>query len=141
MFSLIKIIPIVLLLFGLSYGYHLKVTSDLEGEVNRLTDDNQTLKDNNSVLKTTSDKNASEARRFEQQSKDERLRINTLESKFRNIQSDNKLMMQIFKDHDLSNSARRKPDIIQKLANKATANVFRSIEDASKEIQELGDKE
>ena len=49
--------------------------------------------------------------------------------------------MQIFKDHDLSNSARRKPDIIQKLANKATANVFRSIEDASKEIQELGDKE
>lgn len=141
MFSLIKIIPIVLLLFGLSYGYHLKVTSDLEGKVNRLTDDNQTLKDNNSVLKTTSDKNASEARRFEQQSKDERLRINTLESKFRNIQSDNKLMMQIFKDHDLSNSARRKPDIIQKLANKATANVFRSIEDASKEIQELGDKE
>ena len=133
---MIKFLPVIIILSGLSYGYHFKITSDLKLQVQGLTENNRTLKDNNSILKTTSDKNASEAKRLEQQNKEERERITSLERKFRVIEDDNKLMGQIFKEHDLSKSARRHPDLIEKLVNKATETVFNSVVDASNEVLE-----
>jgi hypothetical protein len=49
--------------------------------------------------------------------------------------------MAIFKDHNLTILARRRPDMIETRANNATKEVFDSVEDSSRDIQNLDDVE
>ena len=49
--------------------------------------------------------------------------------------------MAIFKDHNRTILARRRPDMIETRANNATKDVFDSVEDSSRDIQNLDNVE
>jgi hypothetical protein len=47
--------------------------------------------------------------------------------------------MKVFKDHNLTRLARARPGMIEKRVNKATAGIFRTIEEESKEVENEDD--
>jgi len=47
--------------------------------------------------------------------------------------------MKVFKDHNLTRLARAKPGLIETRVNKATASIFRTIEEESKEVENADD--
>ena len=135
MLGMIKMLPIVLLLAGAGYAYHTTVVSQKDTVIARLETNAVTLKENAVRLETAFEKEKSARERSEKNLQVQLQAVGALSEKNNAMQAEMDGYLSIFKRHDMTRLARAKPGLIEPRINKGTKEVFRSIETASREVQ------
>ena len=137
MFGYLKIILLMgsLGAIGGAYAYYQVTVSNYEASIARLESNNKTLKDNNTTLQQTAESNAARVEELIKQQKVSQEQVQELTNRNQELDEEKKKYMRIFSDHNLTRLARAKPGLIESRVNKATASVFREVEQDSKEIQ------
>ena len=135
MFGMIKMLPIVLLLAGAGYAYHTTVVSQKDAHIARLEANAVTLKENAMRLETAFEREQAARERSEQNLQSQLKAVGDLTEKNNAMQQEMDGYLSIFKRHDMTRLARAKPGLIEPRINKGTKAVFRSIEEASQEVE------
>jgi hypothetical protein len=135
MLGMIKMLPIVLLLAGAGYAYHTTVVSQKDATIARLEANAVTLKENAMRLETAFEQEQAARERSEQNLQSQLKAVGDLTEKNNAMQQEMDGYLSIFKRHDMTRLARAKPGLIEPRINKGTQAVFRSIEEASKEVE------
>ena len=78
---------------------------------------------------------------MEARAKQQAEQMNTLQVTSAKWEKQARDAQKIFTDHNFTKLARLKPEMVEKRANAATAEVFRSVEADSREIDQLDDTE
>jgi len=135
MFAMLKMLPIAIVLAGAGYAYHTTVVGQKDLAIAQLEKNNVILKENTIKLETAFE-TAEKARMQSEQNLQKQLKvIGELGEKNNAMQQEMDNYLSIFKRHDLTRLAKAKPGLIQPRINKGTREVFRAIEEASKEVQ------
>ena len=135
MLGTLKMLPIALILAGAGYAYHTTVVGQKDLAIAQLEKNNVILKENTIKLETAFE-TAEKARVQSEQNLQKQLKvIGELGEKNNAMQQEMDNYLSIFKRHDLTRLAKAKPGLIQPRINKGTKEVFRAIEEASKEVQ------
>jgi len=135
MLGMIKMLPIVLLFAGAGYAYHTTVVSQKDAIIARLEANAVTLKENAMRLETAFEREQAARERSEQNLQSQLKAVGDLTEKNNAMQQEMDGYLSIFKRHDMTRLARAKPGLIEPRINKGTQAVFRSIEEASKEVE------
>jgi len=135
MLGMIKMLPIVLLLAGAGYAYHTTVVSQKDAVIARLEANAVTLKENAMRLETAFEREQAARERSEQNLQSQLKAVGDLTEKNNAMQQEMDGYLSIFKRHDMTRLARAKPGLIEPRINKGTQAVFRSIEEASQEVE------
>ena len=136
MFAMLKMLPIAIVLAGAGYAYHTTVVGQKDLAIAQLEKNNVILKENTIKLETAFE-TAEKARVQSEQNLQKQLKvIGELGEKNNAMQQEMDNYLSIFKRHDLTRLAKAKPGLIQPRINKGTREVFRAIEEASKEVQD-----
>lgn len=99
--------------------------------VTNLQEDNATLTANVGKLQLANDILSAEKLKFESDIEKSKERIMEVHKKFDEAVESKNAVIRLFADHDFTNLAKRKPGLITKRMQKATAKIFREIEDVS----------
>lgn len=135
MLGMIKMLPIMILLAGAGYAYHTTVVSQKEAVIARLEANAVTLKENAVRLETAFETEKAARERSEQNLQAQLQAVGELTEKNNAMQAEMDDYLSIFKRHDMTRLARAKPGLIEPRINNGTKEVFRSIEEASKEVE------
>ena len=135
MLGMIKMLPIVILLAGAGYAYHTTIVSQKEAVIARLEANAVTLKENAMRLETAFEKEQAARERSEQNLQSQLKAVGDLTEKNNAMQQEMDGYLSIFKRHDMTRLARAKPGLIEPRINNGTKAVFRSIEEASQEVE------
>ena len=135
MFAMLKMLPIMILLAGAGYAYHTTVVSQKEAVIARLESNAVTLKENAMRLETAFETEKAARERSEQNLQSQLKAVGELTEKNNAMQAEMDDYLSIFKRHDMTRLARAKPGLIEPRINNGTKAVFRSIEEASKEVE------
>lgn len=139
MLGFIKILPVIALLAVAGYGAHKFIVDDLNAQVQVQQRQIDQLNQHNVALQTAAEQNEATIRNMEAQAKKQAEQMNTLQVASAKWEKQARDAMKIFADHNFTKLARLKPDMVERRANAATADVFRSVEADSKEIDQLDD--
>ena len=135
--------PYVILLFvitlGGGYAYHQVTVSGLENQVIQLEANNRTLKENQLQLELAVQSSQESLRAAEENAKKQQTQLSELATRNNELQREKDNAMRIFRDHNLTRLARAKPGMIEKRANAKTNEVFRNLEDDTKELMDSDD--
>jgi len=134
MFGMIKMLPIMILLAGAGYAYHTTVVSQKDATIARLEANAVILKENATKLEMAFESEKTARERSEQNLQRQLKVVGELTEKNNSMQAEMDDYLSIFKRHDLTRLARAKPGLIEPRINNGTAQVFRDIEEASKEV-------
>ena len=134
MFGMIKMLPIMILLAGAGYAYHTTVVSQKDATIARLEANAVILKENATKLEMAFENEKTARERSEQNLQRQLKVVGELTEKNNSMQAEMDDYLSIFKRHDLTRLARAKPGLIEPRINNGTAQVFRDIEEASKEV-------
>lgn len=135
MFAMLKMLPIMIVLAGAGYAYHTTVVSQKEAVIARLEANAVTLKENAIRLETAFEKEKTARERSEQNLQRQLQVVGELTEKNNSMQAEMDDYLSIFKRHNLTKLARAKPGLIEPRINNGTKDVFRAIEEASKEVE------
>ena len=124
---------------GAAWGYHQITVSQYKATVAQLEANNRTLKDNQVQLELAASTAEKSLREAEENAAKQSAAIASLTTKNNELQRDKENAMKIFKDHNLTRLARAKPGLIEKRANNKTADVFRMLENDTKELMDADD--
>lgn len=136
MLGLIKSLPLILLLAGAGYAAHSFMINEKDKRINQLQTQVDTLNQHNVALQTAAQQNEATIRSLEAKSQQQIAQMGELTNRNNELSAQRDSYMRIFADHDLTKLARARPGSIESRANKATAEVFRSVEADSREIDE-----
>jgi len=134
--KLIMIFAIISALGG-GYAYHTTTVAKFEAAVSQLEANNRTLKENQVQLELAVNTAEASLKAAEENAKKQGEAMNKLTLKNNQLQKDKDNAMRIFKDHNLTRLARAKPGMIEKRMNAKTANVFRELENDTKELMDI----
>ena len=135
MLGMIKMLPIVILLAGAGYAYHTTIVSQKDAVIARPEANAVTLKENAMRLETAFEREQAARERSEQNLQSQLKAVGDLTEKNNAMQQEMDGYLSIFKRHDRTRLARAKPGLIEPRINKGTKAVFRSIEEASQEVE------
>ena len=135
MFAMLKMLPIMILLAGGGYAYHTTVVSQKEAVIARLEANAVTLKENAVRLETAFETEKAAREQSEQNLQAQLQAVGELTEKNNAMQAEMDDYLSIFKRHDMTRLARAKPGLIEPRINNGTKEVCRSIEEASKEVE------
>lgn len=135
MFAMLKMLPIILLIAGAGYAYHTTVVSQKDAIIARLESNAVTLKENEMRLETAFESEKAARERSENNLQAQLQAVGELTEKNTAMQAEMDDYLSIFKRHNLTKLARAKPGLIEPRINNGTREVFRAIEEASKEVE------
>jgi chromosome segregation ATPase len=137
--------PYMILLFvialGGGYAYHQVTVSGLEGQVVQLEANNRTLKENQVQMEQAVKTAQESLRAAEENAKKSEAAMSSLTARNNELQREKDNAMKIFKDHNLTRLARAKPGMIEKRMNAKTEQVFRDLENDTKELMDVDDSD
>lgn len=136
MLGMIKMLPIVLVVGGAGFAYHKVVLNEKNNRINQQQMEIAAAVQNNVALQTAAQTNESTIRKMEQQMKQQAQAFADLTNKNSQLAAEKQQYLSIFKKHNLTNLARRKPGLIEPRINKGTKDVFRQVEADSRELDE-----
>ena len=136
MLGMIKMLPIVLVVGGAGFAYHKVVLNEKNNRINQQQMEIAAAVQNNVALQTAAQTNESTIRKMEQQMKQQAQAFADLTNKNSQLAAEKQQYLSIFKRHNLTNLARRKPGLIEPRINKGTKDVFRQVEADSRELDE-----
>ena len=139
MFSLIKILPILLVLTGGAYGYHNYTINSKESQITQLKLNVNILQNNVIRLESALERSEQSVKDALENFKKQQMTIGEMTAKNETLSRERDEYLSIFKRHDLTNLARVKPGLIEPRINNGTKTVFRQIEQDSKEIVNAND--
>ena len=136
MLGLIKALPIVILVGGLAFGAHKFIVGQLETRIDNQQVQIDTLNQANVGLQAAQSIQEETIRGLEENSKRQVAQMSSLTNRNNELNAEKESYLRIFKDHDFTKLARAKPGSIELRANRATAEVFRSVENDSRELDD-----
>ena len=141
MFGMIKMLPLILIVGGAGFAYHKVVVNEKDNRINQQQMEIATVVQNNVALQTAAQTNEGTIRKMEQQMKQQAQAFGDLTRKNNELEADKQKYLKIFKDHNLTKLARARPGLIEPRINKGTNEVFRQVEEDSRELDEAYDTE
>ena len=135
MFAILKMLPIMIVIAGAGYAYHTTVVSQKDAIIARLESNAVTLKENAMRLETAFESEKAARERSENNLQAQLQAVGELTEKNTAMQAEMDDYLSIFKRHNLTKLARAKPGLIEPRINNGTQEVFRAIEEASKEVE------
>lgn len=139
----VKIILFLLVIGGAggAFAYHKVTVAELESQVSALEANNLILKGNNNRLEVGLQNQKEQNEKLVSERDEERARVDNLTVRNNELQKEKDRYLRIFKDHNLTRLARAKPGLIENRINKGTAEVFRQVENDTKNIMALDDND
>jgi hypothetical protein len=134
MLGFIKALPIMIVILGAGYAAHSFIVNEKENRINQLQSQVDYLNTENVALQTAAATNEATIRSLEANAKQQAEAMMGLQNRNNELNAERDSYMRIFADHDLTKLARAKPGSIELKANRATADVFRSVEADSREL-------
>ena len=141
MLAFIKLMPLLILVGASAYGGHKYIVSDLESQIGVQQRQIDQLNQHNVALQSAAEQNEATIRSMEQRAKQQAEQMQSLQTSSAQWEKQARDAQKIFADHNFTKLARLKPEMVEKRANAATAEVFRSVEADSREIDQLDDTE
>ena len=141
MLGFIKMMPFLILRGASAYGGHKYIVSGLESQVVVQQRQIDQLNQQNVALQSAAEQNEATIRSMEQRAKQQAEQMQGLQTASAQWEKQARDAQKIFSDHNFTKLARLKPEMVEKRANAATAEVFRSVEADSREIDKLDDTE
>ena len=135
MLGMLKALPLMLVLAGAGYMYHTTVVSQKDAIIARLEGNAVILKENAAKLELAFESEAAARQRAEENLETQLQAVSELSERANAMQAEMDDYVSIFKRHDLTRLARAKPGLIEPRINKGTKEVFRAIEQDSREVE------
>jgi len=135
MLGMLKALPLMLVLAGAGYMYHTTVVSQKDAIIARLEGNAVILKENAAKLELAFEREEAARQRAEENLETQLQAVSELSEKANAMQAEMDDYVSIFKRHDLTRLARAKPGLIEPRINKGTKEVFRAIEQDSREVE------
>ena len=135
MLGLIKMLPLLAIVGAGAYGYHTLEIGKKDVLIAQLEKNNVTLAENALRLETALETEAASRERAEKNLKVQLQAVGQLTEKASALQAEMDDYLSIFKRHDLTKLARLKPGLIEPRINRGTEQVFRQIEEDSREVE------
>lgn len=139
MFAYLKILPLVLLLAGAGYAAHWFIVNQLNLQITQLQSDVRQYQAQNVALQSATEINEQTIRSLEENSQRQIQQVTALTSVNQQLQSEKDEYLSIFRRHDLQRLALARPGLIEPRINNGTQEVFRQVEEDSREVAELNE--
>lgn len=139
MFTYLKILPFILLLAGAGYAAHKFIINQLNTEIVQLQSDVRQYQIQNVALQSAAAINEQTINSLEERSELQLGQMTTLTTANQQLQSEKDEYLSIFRRHDLQRLALARPGLIEPRINNGTQEVFRQVEQDSKEVSDLND--
>jgi len=137
MIAYLKMLPILILVGGLAYAAHWFIVNEKDNRINQLQSNVDQLTVNNVALQAAAQQNEATIRSMESQMAAQVAQIGALTDVNNQIQKERDEYLSIFRRHDLTKLARARPGLIESRINKGTQEVFRQIEEDSRELRKV----
>jgi len=134
MLGFIKALPIIILLAGAGYAAHTFMINEKDKRIDQLQTQVDQLNQHNVALQTAAATNEATIKSLEANARQQAQAMVGLTERNNELNAERDSYLRIFKDHDFTKLARARPGMIELRANRATAEVFRSVEADSKEL-------
>ena len=139
MFAYLKILPLVLLLAGAGYAAHWFIVTQLNTQITQLQSDVRQYQAQNVALQSAAEINEQTIRSLEENSQRQVEQMTNLTSANQQLQTEKDEYLSIFRRHDLQRLALARPGLIEPRLNNGTQEVFRQMEEDSKEVSTLNE--
>lgn len=140
MFGFLKMLPILIVVGALAYGAHWFIVNEKDNRINQLQSNVDQLTVNNVALQAAAEQNEATIRSMESQMAAQVAQIGALTDVNNQIQKERDEYLSIFRKHDLTKLARARPGLIETRINKGTNEVFRQIEEDSRELRKADEE-
>jgi cell division protein FtsB len=137
MFAYLKILPIILLLAGAGYAAHKFIVNQLNTQIVQLQSDVRQYQAQNVALQSAAEINEQTIRSLEENSQRQVEQMTNLTNANQQLQSEKEEYLSIFRRHDLQRLALARPGLIEPRLNNGTQEVFRQMEQDSREVNTL----
>jgi hypothetical protein len=141
MLGFIKALPLIIIILTAGYGAHKFMINEKDNRINQLQSQVDYLNTENVALQTAAATNEATIRSLELNAKQQAEAMMGLTNRNNELNAERDSYMRIFADHDLTKLARARPGSIELRANRATADVFRSVEADSRELDNADGEE
>ena len=141
MLSFIRSLPFVGIALLFAWGAHSFIVGNLNKTVEQQQRQIDVLNQQNVALQSAAEINEQTIRSLEESNSKQIAQIGDLTVKANEWERQAKEAQQIFKDHNFTKLSRLRPGMIEDRANNKTAEVFRAVEEDSKDIANLEDVE
>jgi cell division protein FtsB len=139
MFAYLKILPLVLLLAGAGYAAHWFIVNQLDLQITQLQSDVRQYQAQNVALQSAAEINEQTIRSLEENSQRQIQQVTALTSVNQQLQTEKDEYLSIFRRHDLQRLALARPGLIEPRLNNGTQEVFRQMEEDSREVDQLNE--
>jgi hypothetical protein len=139
MLFFIKLLPVLLLVGGGAYGYHTVKVNEMSATIAQKESAIVILKSNEEKLIAAEEQNRKAIETMKQDIEKQREAFTNLSTQHVQLTKERDEYMSIFRKHDLTKLARRKPGLIEPRINNGTAQVFRQVEQDSREVDQADD--
>ena len=141
MLSFIRSLPFVGIALLFAYGAHSFIVGSLNKTVEQQQMQIDVLNQQNVALQSAAEINEQTIRSLEESNSRQIAQIGDLTVKANEWERQAKEAQQIFKDHNFTKLSRLRPGMIEDRANNKTAEVFRAVEQDSKDVANLDEVE
>lgn len=139
MFAYLKILPFILLLAGAGYAAHWFIVGQLNSQITQLQSDVRQYQAQNVALQSAAEINEQTIRSLEENSQRQVEQMTNLTNANQQLQTEKEEYLSIFRRHDLQRLALARPGLIEPRINNGTQEVFRQVEQDSKEVSDLNE--
>jgi len=139
MLAFIKSLPFVGIALLFAYGAHSFIVGGLNKQVEEQQIQINMLNQHNVALQTAADTNEATIRSLEESNSKQIAQIGDLTVKSNEWERQARDAQKIFSDHNFTKLSRLRPGMIEDRANNKTAEVFRAVEEDSKEVANLNE--
>ncbi len=139
MLGMLKALPLIALLAGAGYAAHWFIVNQLESRISQQEAIIQQYQVQNIALQSAAEINEQTIRSLEQNMSRQIEQMTSLTTVNQQLQSEKDEYLSIFRRHDLQRLALARPGLIEPRINNGTQEVFRQVEQDSREVAELNE--
>jgi hypothetical protein len=139
MLGMLKALPLIALLAGAGYAAHWFIVNQLESRISQQEAIIQQYQAQNIALQSAAEINEQTIRSLEQNMSRQIEQMTSLTTVNQQLQSEKDEYLSIFRRHDLQRLALARPGLIEPRINNGTQEVFRQVEQDSREVTELNE--
>jgi hypothetical protein len=139
MLGMLKALPLIALLAGAGYAAHWFIVNQLESRISQQDAIIQQYQAQNIALQSAAEINEQTIRSLEQNMSRQIEQMTSLTTVNQQLQSEKDEYLSIFRRHDLQRLALARPGLIEPRINNGTRDVFRQVEQDSREVAELNE--
>jgi len=134
MLGMIKMLPLIIAIAGAGYMYHTQQIAIRDTTIAQQQTNNERLRGNIATLESNLEREKAALQQAEENLERQLQAVGELTAKTAALTAERDEYLGIFKRHDMTRLARAKPGLIEPRINKGTADVFRQIEEDSREV-------